>query len=237
VATTSATAPAKRAWLVPTGLIMLALLPVLGGTARVANLAGGEITEEDAHFFASPVPVVVHVCTASVYLVLGAFQFSPGFRARRPGWHRSAGRLLIPCGMATASSGLWMTLFYPRPAGFGERLLAGFQLSVGSAWILFLVLGFAAIRRRDVTRHRAWMIRAYALGSGTGTQVLTLGIPTLVFGEPSQLGTALEMLAGWLINIAVAERIIRRLFGTQTMALRVPNNRRAPTSRPEGDRR
>jgi uncharacterized membrane protein len=39
---------------------------------------------------------------------------------------------------------------------------------------LSLCLGVAAIRRRDISRHRAWMLRAYALGLGTGTQVVTL---------------------------------------------------------------
>ena len=36
--------------------------------------------------FAQPLPVVLHVLSASVYCALGAFQFAPGFRRRRPGW-------------------------------------------------------------------------------------------------------------------------------------------------------
>lgn len=195
----------------PAGLIMLNLTPALASGFRVAKLSGaGEVTPEDAHFSASPVPIFVHVCAASLYLILGAFQFSRGFRQRRPGWHRSAGRLLIPCGFAAASSGLWMVLFYPREPVFGERLLGGFQIAVALTWILFLSLGFAAIRRRDVEPHRAWMIRAYALGSGTGTQVLTLLIPTVAAGEPNHLGVALLMIVAWLINLTVAEWIIRR---------------------------
>ena len=49
-----------------------------------------------------------------------------------------------------------------------------------------MVLGFAAIRRGDVTRHRGWMTRAYALALGAGTQPFTLGIGPAVFG-PSVL--------------------------------------------------
>ena len=51
-----------------------------------------------------------------------------------------------------------------------------------------IVLGFAAIRRGDVARHRAWMTRAYALALGAGTQVFTLGIGAAVFG-PGELTT------------------------------------------------
>ena len=46
----------------------------------------------------------------------------------------------------------------------------------GSAMLVTIVLAFAAIRRRDIARHRAWMIRSYAIGLVAGTQVFTLGI-------------------------------------------------------------
>jgi predicted membrane protein DUF2306 len=61
-----------------------------------------------ARVLASPVPVLVHVVGATVYCLLGALQFAPGFRRRRPGWHRAAGRLLVVCGLAAALSGVWM---------------------------------------------------------------------------------------------------------------------------------
>jgi hypothetical protein len=201
------TTTTRRAWLVPTGLIMLSLLPVFASAFRVGKLSAGEVEPEDAHFYANPVPILIHVCAASVYLILGALQFSPGLRRRR--WHRMSGRLVIPAGIAAASAGLWMVLFYPRPPVFGERLLAVVQIGVATSWILFLLLGFAAIRAREITRHRVWMIRAYALGSGTGTQVFTL-LPFSVDGELSHLATALLMFAGWAINIVVAEWIIRK---------------------------
>ena len=64
-----------------------------------------------------------------------------------------------------------MTLFYPRVA-LDSDLLDGFRLLFGSAMVLSLVLGMAAILRRDIAGHRAWMIRGYAIGQGAGTQVL-----------------------------------------------------------------
>jgi uncharacterized membrane protein YozB (DUF420 family) len=56
-----------------------------------------------------------------------------------------------------------MTLFYPRPADDGALLYA-LRLLFGSAMVISIVLGFTAIRRRDVRRHRAWMMRDYAMG-------------------------------------------------------------------------
>jgi hypothetical protein len=53
------------------------------------------------------------------------------------------------------------------------------------------------------------MIRAYALAAGAGTQVLTEGIAKGAFDD-GDLSKALCVALGWLINIAVAEWIIRR---------------------------
>jgi hypothetical protein len=76
--------------------------------------------------------------------------------------------------------------------------------------VVTMVLGFAAIRRRDVRRHRAWMIRGYALGLGAGTQVLTLAAGEMIAGPPGEIGRALLHGAAWAINLAVAEWAIRR---------------------------
>src|SRR5258706_1214152 len=105
-------------WLIPAGLILLSLVPVAAGALRIRELTGGaEVTPENARFFASPLPVVVHILSASLYSILGAFQFAPHLRRRRPNWHRAAGRLLAPSGLAAALSGLWMAHFYPWPIG------------------------------------------------------------------------------------------------------------------------
>jgi uncharacterized membrane protein len=204
------TSSAKSAWLVPTLLITLTAVPVLAGAVRTVELTGGaEVTPENARFFADPVPVLLHIVGASLFCVLGAFQFVPRLRRRGRGWHRAAGRLLVPAGLVAALSGLWMTLSYPQPAGDGD-LLTGFRLLFGSAMAVCIVLGFAAVLRRDFVRHRAWMIRGYAIGQGAGTQALT-HLPWILFlGTPGETGRGLLSAAGWVINLAVAEWIIRR---------------------------
>ncbi len=180
------------------------------GALRLIQLAGSaEIIPARARFDAAPLPVALHIVSAFVYALLGAFQFAPGFRRRRPGWHRAAGRLLVACGLVVGLSGLWMTLFYPWPDGDGALLYA-FRLLLGSAMVGSIVLGFTTIRRGDVMGHRAWMTRGYALGLGAGTQVLTLGLGEAVAGAPSELSRALLMGVAWVINLAVAEWTIRK---------------------------
>ena len=203
------TRAAAPRWLVP-ALLLLSAIPLAAGGVRLHELAvGATLTPANARFFAAPLPVVLHIVGAAAYAPLGAFQFATGFRRRRPGWHRAAGRLLVPCGLLVGLSGLWMTVFYPWPAGDGTLLYA-FRLLLGSAMAVSIALGVAAIRRGDVRRHRAWMLRGYALGLGAGTQVLTLAVGAILLGPPSVRGRALLMGAAWLINLAVAEWLIRK---------------------------
>jgi uncharacterized membrane protein len=219
--------PTKRDWLIPASLIALSMVPAVAGTVRLAQLAGGaEITPENARFFAAPLPVLLHIPAAIVYSILGAFQFSPGFRRRNRGWHRAAGRILIPCGLLVALSGLWMAHFYPWPQGDGQLVYVE-RLVFGSAMVLSIALGVDAIRRRHFSSHGEWMIRAYAIGLGAGTQVLThLPWFLLIGGKPGELPRAVMMGAGWAINAVVAEWIIhKRQARPRILLATVPKSR------------
>jgi uncharacterized membrane protein len=201
---------APAGWLVPVALILLSAIPLAGGIFRLTQLAGGTaITPENARFFASPLPVVLHIVSVSLYAILGAFQFVPRLRQRRNRWHRIAGRILIPCGLVVALSGLWMTLFYPWPVADGV-ILYGLRLLFGSAMLASILLGVDAIRRRDFAQHGDWMLRGYAIGMGAGTQALALMAGEMIAGPPSMFSSAVLMGAGWVINLAVAEWIIHR---------------------------
>lgn len=195
-------------WRVPTALVVLSLVPMVAGSLRLVELFGGpQVLPTNPRIDASPAPVVVHVLAAATYAFVGAFQFSARLRRRHRDWHRRAGRVLVVAGMLVAGSGLWMTLFYVGAPG--GTLLWTVRLLVGSAMAAGLVLGLAAIRRRDIAAHRAWMIRAYALGLGAGTQIFTQGFGEALFGT-SDLSTGLSISAGWLVNAAVAEWVVRR---------------------------
>lgn len=192
----------------PVGLLALAAIPVLAGAARLVEILGGpELIDRDPRFAASPAPVVVHVAAAIGYALLGAFQFSAGIRQRHPRWHRRAGRVLVALGLGVALSALWMTLVFPRNEGTGD-LLYVFRLLFGAGMAGSIILGLAAIRKRDIARHRAWMTRAYALALGAGTQAVTVGFGEAIFSSGVALHD-LMMGAGWAMNLAVAEFIIR----------------------------
>jgi uncharacterized membrane protein len=161
----------------------------------------------DPRFDAAPAAVVLHIVASAVLALLGVPQFLPRFRRTHRTWHRRAGRVLVVAGLLVASSALWLTLFHDPQPGTG-RLLYVFRLVVVVAMTVSIERGFAAARRRDIPRHRAWMIRAYALGLGAGTQAFTEGFGEALFGHAVLAGD-LAKGAGWAINLLVAEWIIR----------------------------
>lgn len=206
-------------WKVPALLVGLSLVPMLGGLARLSSLSGDSpVTPETARFVAAPVPIITHVISATLYSLLGAFQFSKGFRLRWPGFHRRAGRVLAVCGLFVGLTGVWMTAFYPIPAPLQGPILRGVRLVVGLAMVASIIVAWSSILRRDVPRHEAFMIRAYALAQGAGTQALVLGPWMLLTGQGVGLARDLLMALSWAINLAVAELIIRAQKTRKTAA-------------------
>ena len=196
-------------WRVPLALVALGAIPITSGTLRMVELSGGPVVMPARQSIDdSPLPVAVHIVCSLLFVALGALQFSAGLRRRRLRWHRYSGRLLVPLGLLAAFSALWMNQFYELPDG-PNPLLYVFRLVFGTAMAASIVVGFLAVRRRDIRSHRAWMIRAYAIGLGAGTQAFTIGFGEGIFGT-TEVTTALCHAAAWVINLAVAERAIRR---------------------------
>jgi hypothetical protein len=197
-------------WKLPALLLALSLVPTLGGIARLSSMSvDSPITSETARFVAAPVPIIIHVVSATLYSLLGAFQFSKVFRLRWPGFHRRAGRVLAVAGLLAGLTGVWMTAMYPIPATLQGPILWGVRLVVGLAMVASIIIAWSSILHRDVARHEAFMIRAYAIAQGAGTQVLVLGPWMLLTGQGDGLVRDLLMALSWAINIGVAELIVR----------------------------
>ena len=193
----------------------LSAIPLAAGSLRLVQLAGGpDLMPADDRFTGFPAALVVHIVGAAVFALVGALQFVPRIRRHHPSWHRRAGRLVIAAGLAVAGSALWLTLCYETQPGSGD-LLYVLRLVFASAMAASLLLGISAIRRRDIAAHRAWMIRAYAIGLAAGTQAFTEGIAEAVVGS-GELRMDLATGAGWVVNLAVAEWAIHRRAGRRT---------------------
>lgn len=191
------------------GLLVLSAVPMIAGISRLLSLSTGRFTL-DGHerFAADPWTAALHVIGATAFATLGAFQFVPSLR--RGAWHRIAGRVLSALGLGGAIAGTVMALRW-APKAFDSAALNAVRMVVAIAMVLFIVFGVVAARRRDFEAHGAWMLRAYALFLGAGTQVFTAGFTALPFMQPhmSEGLAAVSMAAGWIINALVAEWMLR----------------------------
>lgn len=192
------------------GLLLLSAVPMIAGVSRLFSLSTSAFTL-DGHerFAADPWTAALHIIGATAFATFGAFQFVPSLR--RGAWHRVVGRVLSGLGMCAAIAGSVMALRWV-PKAFDSTALNAVRMVVATASVLFIVLGVIAARRRDFEAHGAWMLRAYALFLGAGTQVFTSGFTALPIMEPfmSEGLAAASMAAGWIINALVAEWILRK---------------------------
>jgi len=198
-------------WKVPLVLLVISAIPLAAGIARLIGLAGNPgISAENDRFVAAPLSVIVHIVSASLFSILGALQFSSGLRQLSPQWHRVSGRIVVACGVLAALTGLWMTVMYPIPLELQGGLLYAVRVLVSVAMLLSIFIAVVSVTDGDIATHRAWMIRAYALGQGAGMQVVVLLPWMLLIGKPSMLQRDVLMSLAWLINLLVAEMAIQR---------------------------
>ena len=198
-------------WPIPTALIVLSIVPSLGGLVRLIGLTGQTaVTSDNARFITAPIPVVIHIIASLVFCIIGAFQFAPSFRQRHPQWHRLAGRWLMVAGLIAAFTGVWMTVFYTIPQPLQGGILYIARLFFGVTMMVSIFLAWYTVRRKNIAGHRIWIMRAYAIGQGAGTQVITILPYTVLLGQPNQFTRDVLMTVAWIINLAIVEWIVRR---------------------------
>lgn len=212
----------RSEWTLLAFILIYSFVPVVGGLIRVFELAGGPtIAPSNPRASANPVPITLHILASLVFCVAGAAQFVPSIRHRYPAPHRVNGRIVAVAGCVSAASGLWMTQAYTFPADLQGSLLYWVRMVLGSSMIGLIVWAVITIRVRDVFRHAASMLRAYAIAQGASTQAV-LGIGWIVFVGSEAMGPLRDglMTFAWGLNLLVAEILIKNLPRTGTRQVR-----------------
>jgi uncharacterized membrane protein len=153
----------------------------------------------DAGFARHRALTLVHILPGATFLVLASLQFVPGIREKHPNVHRWTGRILVVLGLIIGSTALIMS--YRMNIG-GPNETAATTL-FGIVFLICLIKGYRHIRRKEVARHREWMIRAYAVALGVATTRPIVGMffgfrrmtPHEFFGIAFWLGFTITFLA------------------------------------------
>ncbi len=157
-------------------------------------------------WLANPIAATMHLLPGIGFVVLGPLQFSSAIHERWPRWHRRSGRVYVASALAVGITSIWLVRLFPARG----------ILMDSSAWVFGCLLIFSvvraviAIRRGDVARHRAWMIRGYSIGLAVATQRLVLGAWQLSMGGVAELDIGAIVWSVWILHAICAEFIVRR---------------------------
>jgi len=160
-------------------LVVLILVGVVAAAIRISidwpNVAAGTVPPEDSYdrrYALHPVLAYAHILPGVIYLVGAPLQLSHRFRERHVTRHRRIGRVVVAAGVTAGVFAIVFGTLFP----FGGPLEASATLVFGAYFVTALVTAFIAIRGRDITRHRRWMIRAFAIGLAIGTIRIWIGL-------------------------------------------------------------
>jgi uncharacterized membrane protein len=162
----------------------------------------------DARFGDHRLMIYIHVVLGSCFLLIAPFQFNARIRRTHPHLHRWTGRALVGTGVTVSVAGLVFGLFIPF-AGTAERVVVA---TFGAAVIAALLKAVILIRRGEVDRHRAWMIRAFALMLGISTVRLAAAVLDFTLtplGYTAEAIFVTSLWLGWGSTLAAAELWLR----------------------------
>jgi hypothetical protein len=143
----------------------------------------------------------IHVYSAIFVLLAGFTQFSSGLLKRKPVIHRDIGKFYV-----------FIVLFFSAPSGLFIGVFANGGLyskisfvMLSILWFYFTLQGFLCIKNKNITLHKAYMLRSFALTFSAITLRFWKVILVYLF-HPSPMDVY-QIIAwiGWIPNLLIIE--------------------------------
>jgi uncharacterized membrane protein len=160
-----------------------------------------------------PIVFYAHTVVAPLALLFGVWQFLPA--TRRSSYHRWAGRLYVVCVAFASIAGFVIA----TTTEIGLRAGAGFMI-LAVLWFIATTTAYFWARTGNFVRHRVWMIRSYALTCAAITLRIILPAGTTL-GASFADSYIVAAWGSWIINLLIAEWIIRRARFREAVPLRL----------------
>lgn len=162
------------------------------------------IKQDYIHLAHYRIAFFIHVFSAIFVLLAGYTQFSNSIRIKFPQWHRRLGWLYVV-----------VTLLFAGPSGFIIAIYANGGLSSQIAfcllaflWMLFTAMALFKIIKKQVSSHKAWMIRSFALALSAITLRAWKYVLVAAFHPKPMDVYQIVAWLGWTLNLVIAELII-----------------------------
>jgi uncharacterized membrane protein len=193
-------------WVIAVFSILIGIYPLI---YLLVNMDGqGLLGSKDPDVLSSKIwqaAFYIHIYFGGISLLTGWSQFSQKLRVKRLKLHRILGKIYVVSVLLSSIAGLYAAIY--ANGGIVSKL--GFSF-LAIAWFYTTLSAYTTIKKKEIQKHRKWMIRSYSLTLAAVT--LRLWLPIL----PSILGISFEdsyIIISWLCwvpNIIIAEIYIRK---------------------------
>lgn len=200
----------------PLPLVMIlyaaTLIPIASTPLRMFQVLADQLPADAIKFTVVPWPLFMHSLGGLAFGLVGPLQFAGALKHRFGSLHKIMGRIFVIAGLFLALSGLRLLFAFPHDSTW---VLVVARAMAALVMILAITLALNAVRNRNFARHRAWMIRTYAIGMGPAAISFIMLPIFLIRGKALEgyLADGLFVLS-WVINLTVAEIIIRQADGS-----------------------
>lgn len=141
--------------------------------------------------------LTAHIVFGMVALLLGPLQFFASIRKKHPRIHRFTGRVYLFAVVAGAFCAIILSIQHniviQKRIAFGTG-----TLGLAAAWLLTSAMALWAIKNRNFTQHREWMVRSYVVTCGfTFYRILFLIAMSSISSSDVVYGNELSGILAW----------------------------------------
>jgi Predicted membrane protein (DUF2306) len=190
-------------------LFVATFIPIASAPIRMFQILTDQLPADAIKFTAVPWTLFFHALGGMAFGLAAPLQFTGALKFRFGWLHKITGRIFVIAGLFLALSSLRLLFEFPHDSTW---VLVFARAAAALGIILAIALALNAVWNHNFAHHRAWMIRAYALGMGSAT-ISFIQLPIfLTRGEALQgyFADSLFVLS-WVINLTIAEIIIRHI--------------------------
>jgi len=195
-----------------TGVVMV-LLRTISLSQTMLGEALPSAGSYDDSFAQRPGLTLLHIMPGLVFVILGPLQFVTKIRTRYINLHRWCGRIYVASGLLVGVTALILGII----VGFGGSTETAAVTFFSVLFLIFLGLAVFRIRRREISAHREWMIRAFALGLAITTMrpmvAVLIALTDLPF--PEILGVSFWL--AFSLHLVIAELWVNITRRDQTL--------------------
>jgi CubicO group peptidase (beta-lactamase class C family)/uncharacterized membrane protein len=155
----------------------------------------------DSHMY--KISFYIHIAFGGIALLVGWLQFSKKLREKYLKLHRTIGKIYVTSVLISGPFAFYIGFFVYGgiPTQIGFTLGALF-------WIAFTYIGYSAIRKGNVAKHKEYMMYSYA---GTFAAVtLRLWLPMLMAFMSFKVAYGISVWLSWIPNVFLVYLIIHK---------------------------